>query len=282
MHSLVMDHWSWLPWSSAGSGQHVTMNTPLPGLRSKCSWLLDAPPAGLCFKCGRPGHVARDCTAGRVQGWEAASAVCNRCGSETCDCAGKGDYFRCVRAPMWGAVELARLLRVWLLPRWVPFGIRFKDSHKRQATARKVQLLCRASKQWDAFCVCMEGCVFQPSPSGKEAFVSLWCCAVLPVTTSAVLPVTPLQSCLWPPLRSCLWHLCSLACDQLWPAGYKNEQGLDDERDAFFDFLSKYCLWHLRPAGCDSEQGLDDERDALILLFERLSVTLASLQLLVC
>uniref|UniRef100_A0A7S3R9X1 CCHC-type domain-containing protein n=1 Tax=Dunaliella tertiolecta TaxID=3047 RepID=A0A7S3R9X1_DUNTE len=51
-------------------------------------------PSRLCFKCGRPGHMARECAGGKLQGWEAATSVCNRCGLDTCECAGKGDYLR--------------------------------------------------------------------------------------------------------------------------------------------------------------------------------------------
>eukprot|EP00967_Tisochrysis_lutea_P036920 scaffold44476_cov21-Tisochrysis_lutea.AAC.3 len=39
--------------------------------------------------------MARECAGGKLQGWEAATSVCNRCGLDTCECAGKGDYLRC-------------------------------------------------------------------------------------------------------------------------------------------------------------------------------------------
>lgn len=42
--------------------------------------------------------MARDCLSGKVQGWESATIVCNRCGLDVCECAGKGDYYRCGRA----------------------------------------------------------------------------------------------------------------------------------------------------------------------------------------
>ncbi len=54
-------------------------------------------PNSLCWRCQRPGHMARDCPYGyRAQAsWdEAGPAVCLRCGSETCPCAGKKDFVR--------------------------------------------------------------------------------------------------------------------------------------------------------------------------------------------
>jgi hypothetical protein len=54
-------------------------------------------PNSLCWRCQRPGHMARDCPYGHRQkaSWDEASpAVCLRCGSETCPCAGEKDFVR--------------------------------------------------------------------------------------------------------------------------------------------------------------------------------------------
>lgn len=54
-------------------------------------------PNSLCWRCQRPGHMARDCPYGYRQQatWdEAAPPVCLRCGSETCPCAGEKDFVR--------------------------------------------------------------------------------------------------------------------------------------------------------------------------------------------
>lgn len=57
---------------------------------------LPPPPSGLCFRCNRPGHMARDCPYGYSAGtWDDVGApVCLRCGREDCPCAGQRDYVR--------------------------------------------------------------------------------------------------------------------------------------------------------------------------------------------
>ena len=49
--------------------------------------------AALCFKCKRPGHMARDCPTGAQ---EQETVVCLRCGHHECASAGKADYVRWV------------------------------------------------------------------------------------------------------------------------------------------------------------------------------------------
>lgn len=54
-------------------------------------------PNSLCWRCQRPGHMARDCPYGYRQqgGWEeAGTPICLRCGRETCPCAGEKDFVR--------------------------------------------------------------------------------------------------------------------------------------------------------------------------------------------
>lgn len=60
--------------------------------------------AELCYKCQRPGHVARDCPgAALAPAWGAPgaraegdpSAVCLRCGRPDCAAAGQADFVRC-------------------------------------------------------------------------------------------------------------------------------------------------------------------------------------------
>jgi hypothetical protein len=59
-------------------------------------------PNSLCWRCQRPGHLARDCPYGYRQqdSWDDAPAVCLRCGSESCPCAGEKDYVRSVAEGM--------------------------------------------------------------------------------------------------------------------------------------------------------------------------------------
>lgn len=50
--------------------------------------------AELCFKCGRPGHMVRNCPTLTASSWELGYGHCIRCASASCPCANKADYFR--------------------------------------------------------------------------------------------------------------------------------------------------------------------------------------------
>ena len=57
-------------------------------------WCDSAWYAVLCFKCQRPGHMARDCpNRGKVRE-QRAQAVCLRCGKSSCSAAGAPDFRR--------------------------------------------------------------------------------------------------------------------------------------------------------------------------------------------
>ena len=69
--------------------------------------------AELCYKCQRPGHLARDCPGatgapawpGAEEGAREPPAVCLRCGRPDCAAAGQGDFVRCAKkshAPLHG------------------------------------------------------------------------------------------------------------------------------------------------------------------------------------
>lgn len=57
------------------------------------------PHAELCFKCGRPGHMVRNCPTLTASSWELGYGHCIRCASASCPCANKADYFR------WGVLR---------------------------------------------------------------------------------------------------------------------------------------------------------------------------------
>ncbi len=74
---------------------HATLlSTPSPPQRNPR-------PAELCFRCGQPGHKARDCPSAKAG--DVVGPTCVRCGSAACPCAGKGDYFRLAQRALAGS-----------------------------------------------------------------------------------------------------------------------------------------------------------------------------------
>jgi hypothetical protein len=55
-------------------------------------------PSGLCFRCGEPGHMTKDCKLQRGQVKGGRRGLCLRCGRADCTAADYSDWFRCAQA----------------------------------------------------------------------------------------------------------------------------------------------------------------------------------------
>lgn len=74
--------------------------------------------AELCYKCQRPGHLARDCPGatgapawpGAEEGASDRPPVCLRCGRPDCAAAGQGDFVRCAQTSSCAVAWRERIL----------------------------------------------------------------------------------------------------------------------------------------------------------------------------